>query len=374
MSNLNKFLQRIIIDGDTTFLVKNILPFKWLLPSDQELFSKFRDHISKYGYLPTEEVYFKWAEPVVVNEPVAYYFDLVKHDYFLEQVGKIRGISKNISFEEMRSLIGEVSLNLLKIESNLVEYSADADRLIENEKAFSGLKIKTGYKLLDGGGGFSGGDVVSIVGRTNQGKSTLVLWIASRMALSGRNVFFVNPEMKPPRVFSSLKKMLKGGGGLSSKFHLLSGKDALSLPYIFQAARETNSEVVILDSAYFLHVDSKRTLSSTEKLSMLVDQIHLYAVEYQLPVFCTWQYNRDYEKNGANASPSQKLTNIAGSDRIGQNSELVVDIETTSENTTAKLLTIIKSRNGVWGKVRINWDWYKMDFSDGYKPDLDNYL
>lgn len=282
-----------------------------------------------------------------------------------------------------------------------------------------GYVAKFGWPYLDRqSGGLSRGDMISLVARPGEGKSQLSLWFALKQWRQGRVPLVFPLEMRAlqceqrlvamdaklslsgvrvsPEGLSSTgqKKMLKHFEELRKQpkpFFIVDGNLMnLSVADALTLARLVQPDVIIFDGAYLLRLPNRRPAPRYERIAEVAESIKQdVALNLNLPVFCTWQLNRDAAKRRrrkprfeTSSEPAPQLTDriptledIADSDAIGRVSSIVLAMldDETPEDLDAKAATkslyVVKGRDGERGQYRIRWQFQPCDFRE-VKTDL----
>lgn len=250
-----------------------------------------------------------------------------------------------------------------------------------------------------------GGEMVSIVGRPGLGKTYQMLWVALNIWKTlQRPVLFVSMEIAAMKLMERIAAMFAGipidffkdgvGGDFFGGPNLLANlKEKLTIlnddteaaalavvdanlsatvDDILALCRRVEPCAVFVDGAYLLKTSDPRA-TRTEAIYQVAEALKRdVATACDVPVFGSWQFNRDSMKTKKGETPG--LEHIAGGDAIGQLSSVVmglfedVDSSANIEHVARRKMHILKGRDGESGSFVTKWDFLKMDFSEA-KPE-----
>lgn len=232
--------------------------------------------------------------------------------------------------------------------------------------------IPTGFPTLDEATmGLFGGDLITLVGRTGQGKS----WIWQRMAyaayLSMRRVFMFSLEMTEEQLALRMAGLITGinprlikTGALShwaeadffaavevvranDRIRLMKGDGRRTTEDIQRVLEEWSPDAVFVDASYLLNPRTKRKMNAKwEKIAEVMADMKGMGGEFMRPFVNTVQFNRDVKAN--NPGTNVDAGSIGGSDEIGQLSSVIVGILQGAEpmQSTRRRLVGMKNREG----------------------------
>jgi len=238
-------------------------------------------------------------------------------------------------------------------------------------------------------GGFQPGDLASIVGRPQEGKTWAMTWLAHHAWwVEKRPTLLVTVEMTALAIEQRLAALHAGiphgplrlghltsrhktrlqGAMLEAKgrppLWVVDGSQAPTADEIILLAQQLAPDAVYIDGAYLLkHPD--KNLQKFRRVAAVCDQLKFdLAMGQDLACVASWQFSRGAVKRKPNEGPPG-LEDISYADEIGQNSSLVAALlgEKNPETVGSKLMDILKGRNGEVGQLRIKWDFEGMDFS-----------
>ena len=395
-----QILNKLLETGDAGFILMNNI--------DESFFSEYKDEfiyiknfINQYGKPPDKYTFlnkFPDFDVIQVNEPDDYLIDALfedKHKRFLaETFNKLRTLLLNGNIDEAMNLYvtnAELAVKAKHIDS--VDILRDTSRYndyLEKGEDYTKFYVKTGFEELDKliGGWDKNEELATIVARTNQGKSWLLLKTAIAAAEQGLNVGLYSGEMSQNKVGYRADTLISH----ISNFGLLRGNRDLQndykryideLPTKFKGSLKVLTPNMIDGPA---GVTALRSFIEKEKLDMLcIDQHSLLEDDHhaknpverasniskdlknlqtlkKIPIISVSQQNRGSTENGVNT------TLIAQSDRIGQDSTIIIFFEQKDRVLTMHL---VKSRDSANDKdIK-----YAVDLDKGifqYIPEGDN--
>ena len=152
-------------------------------------------------------------------------------------------------------------------------------------------------------------------------------------------------------------------------FHIMDANLSKDVEDLAATIMHLGPSTLLVDGAYLLGTNDRSVMKSYDKIKKICLVLKQTATNLDIPVFASWQFNREAMKKGGGNRPS--LENIAGGDDIGQISSVVlglVDDPDDSRSNVAKMayrkLHILKGRDGEAGEMELHWDFNKMDFSE----------
>jgi replicative DNA helicase len=378
--------------------------------SDATHFKWVDDFVQKYGKLPSLETArdeMLW-EPENPPETINFYHAKLMDRHIHRSLIKA-GTEVNVFIEN-----GELS-KALEVMSNVctrLQMEQNRASIYDFRMAYPVVtkemkaKLVEGYSILLGwptfdkiNGGLRPGDLVSIVGRPQQGKSYQMLSRALHVwRTTKRPVIFVSMEMSPILVFERLaalythvpadwikmgsiptlhttakKKFEESLLALQSEdapFYVVDGNLSATVFDLNSLCHQLNPCAVFVDGAYMLQHPNKR-LGKYEKVAEntgLLKQV--IATERRVPVIASWQFNREATKKKKAEIPN--LEDIAYSDEIGQLSSVVLGLfqEENVESILKKRIDVLKGRSGEVGSFYTFWDFQTMNFEEIVSPEI----
>lgn len=387
-------LNKILRDKDASIITLNNLTSDYFSEYPEE-FWFIKEHLDEYGCLPDMETFvskFEDFEIIEVNEPTSYLLEELNNDRvrreLTENYNRLRPLlmsGEKEDTEKALTILKEaaeksaslVSLNCVNILEDTSRYDSYLDRLENYDKYF----IKTGFDELDAliGGWDVKEELATIVARTGMGKSWLLLKCASAAAKQGKTVGIYSGEMSENKVGYRLDTLIgnfsngalvHGGASVKNEYRKyldnlqenVPGKIFVLTPQMINGpagvsalrafVEKYNLDILFVDQHSLLD-DDRKGKTPVEKASNISKDLKLLQVIKQIPIISVSQQNRSTVEGKA-----FDTTQVAQSDRIVQDSTIVIFIE--RKNDLFKL-HLVKSRDTENGKVLS----YKVDLNVG---------
>lgn len=393
-------LNRLIDTGDAGLLLMNNI--------DDSFFSDYKDEynyisnfIKQYGKTPDKYTFlskFPDFDVIQVNESNEYLIDALFDDknkrFLANTFNKMRTLLLNGDVQEAMDLYlsnAETAIKAKHVDSvDILKDTSRYEDYLSKTENFNKFYVKTGFKELDEliGGWDKKEELATIVARTNQGKSWLLLKVAIAAVEQGLRVGLYSGEMSETKVgyrVDTLISHLSNSGILRGNREIQNDykKYIDDLPNKYSGCLKVLTPGMINGPA---GVNALRSFIEKEKLDMLcIDQHSLLEDDHkaknpverasniskdlknlqtlkQIPIISVSQQNRGSTENGVNT------TLIAQSDRIGQDSTIVLFFEQRDRILTMHLT---KSRDSANDKdIR-----YAIDLDHGifeYLPSSDD--
>lgn len=358
---------------------------------NKEMFYGYRDefewidtYYSKFGKTPSVGAFREVFEtfPLKKVDDIELYVEEVRNSHAKQVV--IKGVSQvasSLKLGDISHAIQLLSSVSLSAESALLGHGSDGDIFKEfkdieedilrrvntvNNTGFSG--IPTGLPTLDElTGGIQPGWFVVFTARAGVGKTRSLVRLACAAAFSGYTVQYDALEQSRPEIamqvhafassefgnsiFKSLdlaqgrvdmklyKKFLQDTrSAIQGKMHIADSSRNVIGPNTISAQIERNKvDLVCLDHLTIL--DGADDWQSAANLSTALARV---AKRYRVPIVTAAQINR----NGVGRDV-QGLGDIAGTDRIGQDADLVINVQEFCDGVL--MMTVVKFRHGPSG-------------------------
>jgi len=247
--------------------------------------------------------------------------------------------------------------------------------------------IPSGYPDLDNlTCGFQPGDLVILAARPSMGKTALAVNFALNMALEGLKVLFISAEMRQKNVVRRMVSNLMGidskklrTGQLSEEEYQryldvaailkklpirIDDQKPITVPEIRAKARKMKRErgldCIIID--YLGFIDGDRSLSRYDLVSQNCRDLKALAGEFNVPVICLAQLNREVEKRN---DKRPILSDLRDTGEIEQTADLVMFLyradyyeheekgEPEKPGPSVVEVIIAKQRDGAVGTVKL---------------------
>lgn len=366
-------------------------------PSESELYTFIRNHKLTYRELPSPETLAQGGfEYQDLDQKYEYYYTRVVNRAIRTKTIQlkdelVKAIQNEKDFtdipKKVTEFLGKVNYsNTSNKVKTLVSIAEEYKHDLERAKMGPVNKtVSFGWPTLDkvSGGGMLGGDVIYMVARPGQGKSSLIGASAYQAYLSGAKPLIFSMEMMDKnfaaRIIANAAKFNPNALRTLSADYFVEKKLDLFISdhkekqdfYIAQGAfRQTpdtisslidnlKPDVVYIDASYLVspNMSSK---AKWERLSEVGEDLKKIALDYNIPIFQTVQFNRDAGKKN-----SYELENIAGGDFIGQLGSIVISVQRGDgiHEETRRKLRVIKNRDGDQAEFEINFSFSPPDFT-----------
>ena len=354
-------------------------------------------HYRAYNTVPDWETFmgkFPDFDVVQVLEPINYIIYNLKENYLFEKGFKVFQDSANIleqdAIKGLENVVKE-SEHLLK--SNKIKYGTDIQNMadifeqdIERKRKLNNegiIGITSGFEELDEvtHGWLPGNELVSIVGRINQGKSWILQKFLAEANKQGKRVLMYSGEMSAKEVMYrhltlkhniSNTQLITGDISESEQieikqllmddtilFHIVTPKDLggeqLTITKLKMLALQYKPDIIGIDQLSLMKDEKRKRGDGTkEQYAHISQDLFNLSTLLEIPILLAVQANRGRASEDKIENP--ELTNIAGSDDVGANSSRVISLATKDGEMTLKL---IKNRYGKVGWEReffINFD------------------
>lgn len=389
LQTLNKILQ----DKDSSIITLNNLTADYF-PEYIPEFRFIKEHLDSYGCLPDIETFtskFEDFDVIEVNEPTTYlleelYNDKVRRDLTnsynqlrpLLMSGDKDAIDKALMLVKQAAEKSSeaVSLNCVNLFEDTSRYDAYLERTENYDKYF----ITTGFKELDNviGGWDVKEELATIVARTGIGKSWFLIKSATAAALQGKRVGIYSGEMSANKVgyradtligHIANGALIHGGASVKNEYkrfldemkqknltlYVLTPKDingAAGVSALRAFIEKYNLDVLYIDQ-HSLLADDRKAKNPVEKAANISTDLKLLQTIKQIPIISVCQQNRE-QVDGK----SFDTTQLAQSDKIGQDATVIIFIERKADLFK---LHLVKSRDTENGKILS----YKVDLNTG---------
>ena len=363
---------------------------------NDEFFSDYKNeynwitnHINKYGNCPDMESFvnkFPDFDVVTVKEPISYLIDELYTDRNKRRLAKVfnqvRDLLNQDKTEEAMTLYTNAASDI--VQSNHLEtvdifhdtsrYDAYADRCNDFEKYY----VKTGFKELDNliGGWDKHEELATIVARPGVGKSYVLQKVALAAAEQGLTVGIYSGEMSENKVayridtlISNLSntKIMKGNSDIQTQYK----KYMEELPTKFKGTikvltpkmingvagvtalrafiEKENLDMLCVDQHSLLE-DDRHAKNPVEKAANISKDLKNLQVIKQIPIIAVSQQNRMSTENGPSTA------NVSQSDRISQDSTILIFLEQKEGVLTLNLVKSRDSGNGAKLQYAVDFD------------------
>lgn len=383
-------LNAIINNKDSSIILLNNFNNNFFSDYPNE-FNFIQHHLKEYGIIPDQVTFlnkFPEFEIIEVNEPTSYLMDELYNDYntrFLANTfNKVRELLTSGKTEEAMKVYTSATDDMAKaIHLDAVDILQDTTRYddyVERCNDFSKYYVSTGFKELDEliGGWDKNEELATIAARPGVGKSWILLKVAIAALEQGLRVGIYSGEMSERKVgyrFDTLvshisnSAITRGRVEVQNDYKLFI--DSLSTKYkgclkiltpsmingpagvtALRAFIEKEQLDILCVDQHSLLEDDRKSKNPTEKASNISRDLKNLQVLKKIPIIAVSQQNRSSTENGTTTA------NIAQSDRISQDSTILIFLEQKEGVLT---LNLVKARDAVNNKKLS----YACDFDKG---------
>ena len=396
-------LASILEAGELDHFFSWRLEDKHFFGDEVPLFNYVRNHVVKYGKLPTVATV-KQSFPNLPKavEPSKFYLDLVQDRFRYKRLNRAltdcNELMKQQDSWTASNMLFEAVLEVRadRARTTLSDFGKDAPGWLEREYKrvkLAGNKpgVMVGWPTLDKMcNGLRPGDVMSIVGRPAMGKTFLTLNVA-RHGWKEQNVnaLVVSMEMDRLSIMQRIAaietsvnvgeiragelttaaqatffKKLKQTEAYPARLIVVDGNMNAMVQDVLALAYQFKSQALFIDGAYMLkHPD--RRMDKYRRVEQNLEEIKQGCSDLGIPAVLSYQFNRDAVKKTKKGEKAG-LESIAHSDAIGQLSSIVLGLfeDESIETIKRREIRILKGRSGEVGKFQVNWLFNKMDFTE----------
>ena len=386
-----QFLNYVLNSKDSSLIVLNNLNEGHFSDYKGE-FAYIKRHLDKYGNIPDLESFlssFQEFEVIKVNETSQYLIEELFTDYktrkLAEVFNKVRTLlmagkvdeATRLYQEEAENFYVGVSLQSVDILKDTTRY----DAYLERTKDFNKYYISTGFRELDQiiGGWDRQEELATIVARTNYGKSWILLKCAAAAAKQGLKVGIYSGEMSERKVGYRIDtlvghipngSLIHGNISIQNEYEqfikqlptMFTGSLKVLTPNMINGPADVNAlrlfiekeglDILFVDQLSLLE-DHRHGKTPVEKAANISKDLKNLQVLKRVPIISVSQQNRSKNEGGG-----VDTTQIAQSDRIGQDSTCIIFLEKDEDIIK---LNLVKSRDSANGKVLS----YLVDFNKG---------
>ena len=399
-----QIISKVLNTGNIEIIVHNGLNSDYF-PNYSEEFKFLLNHYKQFNKVPDKETFlsnFPDFNIIQVQEADAYLLDKISEEYLYNRsvpvLKRVEELIQNDSRKAIEYLQQELPFLTSKLRLQAKDIVKDSDeRIAELEKRKDGKYfITTGFKELDNAlmGWQRGEDLVTVMGRTNQGKSWCLLKFLEEAWKNNYRVGLYSGEMSTTQVgfrFDTIYNnfsntvLTKGSQDIEkykeyiadlkqkNSFFVITPEDmggSCTITKLEAFIQKYKLDILGVDQ-YSLMEDEN--FKPGQPLRMKYDNISkglfLLSCKYKIPVLAAVQANRaSVTKDKKSKAEGPKLEHISEADAIAHNSSRVIAMR----QDDGKLeFEIVKNRiGGRNGKYLYRWliDTGKFE----YVPTLDN--
>lgn len=400
------------------------------------LYSTIVKYSSKYAVCITDDICKqriakKYRTSESINDSMSLFSKIMSCKFDNDELeALVDDVKKRANLRHVTSLSLSVAEKLKDMESGAVEFDdqpilneitnvidrinhASMEERIIEENAFLNVKadmdilrdlrdhpekykgITTGIEPLDiATNGWHGGELITVIGRTGQGKSIVLLNFATAAWRAGYNVMYVTIEMpieqqkrrlhskltgtpyqkfKDPQSFSDEEmdaveaRLEELNAELKNELVFLDAPSLCTAKFIekrvhnWQKKTGKKIELLVVDPIYLMQANEK----DDDNVGAVSWDLKLLARKLDIPIINANQINREGHKRHQ-AGKEIDAMDSANSDKLGQNSDVMLGI--FSDDELWVKMTIVKYRdgNGPVMFLRRNYDRMSVDYDPDY--------
>ena len=408
-------ITKILETRDFATVKENQIKLEFFKGEDKSAFKYILDQVQATGATPSIRAFKNrfpnyeldcYQDGTVGNEEVLLHWitemrNKVKFDAIADMMEKTSKLLDNQdNTEEAYDLIKK---QIAEIESEIVLTTAVSILNVENRKeAYLRKKnnhgmigIPTGFEKFDYlTKGLAESTLTTVIAQTGVGKSWFQVLIGAHCMLEGFKVLQLITEMPEETMRDRYEAILCAkaygnfnysnfkSGALSPQqeknYFDLIDKDipsydenslildiATSPIGVSALVDKYTPDIVFIDSAYLME-DDQKARDDWLRVAHITRDLKKIAKRCKIPILINSQAN-----NSTSRKTGPELGSISYSQSIGMDSDIVIamyrDQAMISDNEMG--IKILKQREGILGKIILNWDFTKMDFSDIYSEE-----
>lgn len=403
MSQPVENLVAAIVDaGDAQFIVDHPEVAAYIATNqfDLILYDQLNSHLDKYGKVPARDVLEEeWGQPLPKpSEPALFYLDQLRplHVRKILQAASAEAAIKINSDPEGALDIFDKAIQELRMQRQAsamidLRYAKDMiEKHLISKWSGTGL-LSMGWPTYDKySGGLMNGDLVSILGSTGIGKTTLLLSRAFHFwEVHKQPVMFVSSEMNLkailersvailskvpfdyikhgmfPNIMVDFKAKLFAAlnGDMSGMppFIFIDGDLAITKEDVLRIFNQLKPGLLCADGPYLWGGSSYR-----DRWQLIAENVTFLKkdIAKRAPVIATWQFDKEAMKLKKGERPT--LGNIGGSKEIANLSSVVLGMfqDKTPETINRRTIEVMKGRGGEVGRFDVHWDFLTINFDE----------
>ena len=389
---LNKILQ----DKDSSLIILNNLDDSYFSDYKAE-FNYIKNHLNTYGNVCDQESFLNvFPEFPIVNVTESDQFlikELVQEknkNYLAKNFNEIRLLLLDNKIDDAAAILKQAADDMSKAVSlqavDLVKDVSRYDKYVEKTQNFNNFYVSTGFREVDAliGGWDKEEELGTIIARPNVGKSWIAFKCALAAAQQGLTVGIYSGEMSENKVGFRIDTLLAhisngaiihGSSEVQNEYkkYIDTIKDKIPgalkvlTPKMINGAAGVTAlrafiekeklDILFIDQHSLLE-DDRKAKNPIEKAANISKDLKLLQTLKKIPIIAVSQMNREKNDDGTDLID---LNQIAQSDRIGQDSTLVLGISRDKKDKNLLKLQIVKSRDSENGKIFS----YNVDFNKG---------
>lgn len=409
MNNELRLLNRALQDKNLAPLFTRGVNESWFTNDDErQLFSFIRNHFSRYGECPSEEVImdnYPNHTFAPVNDNIDFLMDeMLKTKRKLSTNSMIREAIDNIEkAQDHEAALLTLQRGIVRLEEDGLNSNRDMDltdeptkrwdEYLERKNLPNGLRgLPTGFATIDAAtSGLQKGQLVVVVAPPKTGKSTLALQIAHNIHMGGAVPLFQSFEMSNQEQVARYDSMrarlshhrlltgkltkdeesryeakLKTLGDMEHKFWLADSAGATTVSGIASKVQMLQPDILFIDGVYLMIDEQSGEANTPQALTNITRSLKRLAQRFQIPVVISTQVLNWKMKKGQVTADS-----IGYSSSFFQDADVLFGLQREDENVDdTRLLKVLASRNTGPTEVSMLWDWETGQFREISESDL----
>ena len=373
-----QFINKILDSQDPSLIVNNGIDGSFFSEYLKE-FNYIKAHLDTYNKIPDKATFlaaFPNFPNLVVNESDNYLLDTLYADKTNRTLATSYNEIRNLVFSgDTKGAVAKLNQTAEKLTKTtriktvdlLQETDTRYNAYVERCNSHNDYYVSTGFKELDDitGGWDRTEELATIAARTNQGKTWIMFKSAAAAVEAGLRVGIYEGEMSARKVGYRLDTMLshisnsgiiRGNSmyndayknylnNLHTKYpnsvckvltpDMIGGPATVSM---LRAFIETENLDILFVDQHSLLEDERKGRGPVEKASNISKDLKNLQVLKQIPIITVSQQNRESTENGVGTE------HLAQSDRIGQDSTIVLFFEQNKEHNVLTM-HLVKSRD-----------------------------
>lgn len=353
-------------------------------------YSFIKAHYEKYGNVPDKVTFlsqFKNFDIIEVKEHINYLIDGLFADrnkrHMAKVYNKIRELLSADRVDEAMQLYTQEATNLVeskKVQSvDIFEDTTRYDNYVDKSREFAKFYVKTGFKELDEiiGGWDKFEELATLAARPNVGKSWMLLKVAIAGAEQGLRVGIYSGEMSELKVgyridtlisHISNRSIIHGNVEVQNDYKRYLDSVSEQIPgciKILTPKLNNNKLAGVKDLKRFIEADKldmlcidqhslldddNKAKNPIERAANISRDLKSLQVTMKIPIIAVSQQNRTSTENGVSTE------HIAQSDRISQDSTIILFFEQDNGILTMNLVKSRDSENNKKIKYAVDFD------------------
>jgi replicative DNA helicase len=370
-----------------------------------EIYNFIRSY-ENYGKLPSIGLTCDKTQLQEIDEEDAYgyfyddYVNRVVYNKLAEAFPQVQALIANKKTDEAILKLKDLVIQSDGIRRNDVEDLVNLSDLgdsvlshVADARAKGGLTgVPSGWGTLDvATGGFQKGEFYLFAARVKQGKSAVLMKLGDHAHLSGFIPLWVSMEMGVKGGLARRHYALRSGIGLNyiksgmvssfaeyriketqeelkrqHPFYYVQGQFKKNIEDIELLVHGLKPDILYIDGGYLVKLLRLKVNTKWEYMAEVAQAMKNLAVNANVPVVVTFQFNREAVK-----SKTKGMEHLQLSDALGQLASLVIGIQENDPKDDHNIITdpirhlyALAGREGEDFSFNINWDWDNMNFDE----------